>query len=107
MSGAHTPGPWTQSGLSDWYPDRYEGSGSFSWTVIRSESADSDLAIVIKEGRHDDPELDANARLIVASPELLEAAEAVLGSTYAVHYRLISPFKELAAAVAKAKGGAA
>jgi len=47
------------------------------------------------------------ADAMAAAPDLLEAAEAVVTSTYAAHYRLISPFKELVAAIAKAKGGAA
>jgi len=41
-----------------------------------------------------------------AEPDLIAAAEAVLASAFVTHYRLISPFKELAAALAKAKGGA-
>ena len=73
MKGGHTPGPWVENGISDWYPDRYEGRGGASWTIIRSESADHDLAIVMTTRHHEDEQFDANARLITAAPDLLEA----------------------------------
>ena len=40
-----------------------------------------------------------------AEPTLIEAAEVLLASTFAAPYRLISPFKELADALARAKAG--
>ena len=39
-----------------------------------------------------------------ADSDLLTAAEDLMNSTFAKHYRLISPFKELAAAIASARG---
>ena len=72
-----TAGPWAESGDSNWFPDRYEGGGSAIWTVIRSDSADYDVAIVMQAQRwdRDNGILDANARLIAAAPDLYEALE--------------------------------
>jgi hypothetical protein len=39
-----------------------------------------------------------------STPSLIEAAEAVLASPSVAPYRLISPFKELAAAIAQTRG---
>ena len=44
--------------------------------------------------------------MIRAAPALLAAAEALMSSTYAKDYRLVSPFKELSAAIKLAKGEA-
>lgn len=47
----------------------------------------------------------ADARTVVTG--LATAAEALLASPMCAKYRLISPYKDLAAALAKVKGGAA
>jgi hypothetical protein len=47
---------------------------------------------------------EANARVIAAAPDLLDAARGLLASSWCENTKLISPFKELVAAVAKAEG---
>lgn len=61
IKGKHTPGPWYRSG-----------------DHIREEASDAIIATVSDGGRDDTPvltdeEIAANAHLIAAAPELLEA----------------------------------
>lgn len=66
MSAKHTPGPW-----------RYSGPNSgeiFGWMGQKQ-----DIPLVIaKVGGYWDGEQEANARLIAAAPDLLEAVEHAL-----------------------------
>lgn len=96
MSAGHTPGPWKIEADRDpsarqKHPDHYfiqiGEIGTPGWKG--SVSGHCGLA---------------NARLIAAAPDLLTAAKAVLQSSFAQNYVRISPFKELAEAVAKAEG---
>jgi hypothetical protein len=72
----HTPGPWFAAGssiLARGTTDTF--SGSVSGTIAYAESLDqSDI-----EGRnwHTSGNRDANARLIAAAPDLLEALEEI------------------------------
>lgn len=100
---AHTPGPW-----------QLEAGRSF-------KTASGEFYITYGKDRFGNPlfrdfcELDANARLIAAAPDLLEAAEAALVRLdayfrYSKSYEvglLCKPAEDLRAAIAKAKGGAA
>jgi len=73
MSEKHTPGPWVENGNSDWYPDRHEGQGDSSWVVIRSDTADIDVAIVMEQVSYWNAAetMEANALLIAAAPTML------------------------------------
>lgn len=66
MSG-HTPGPWSL--IVD---DAGDGSEIYGFDV----SAPNGRGIAYYDA-NDDPETEANARLIAAAPELLEALKAV------------------------------
>ena len=48
---------------------------------------------------------DTVGQMVAALPELLAAAEGLMNSSFAENYRLISPFKELGHAIAKARSG--
>lgn len=115
MSSKHTPGPWALESV-----DTSVGSchkiGPFPSAGVRSEVhacvyADR-LRLGLDDGNPIAAELLANARLIAAAPELLEAlirleAELV-EDKYGECYEP-SPFENLAlarAAIAKATGGA-
>ena len=68
---AHTPGPWK----SDWRFIVAPDPKGIHADIYIAEIAESD-----EEGRvADDQQQAANARLIAAAPDLLEAAEEVLG----------------------------
>ena len=95
-SPAHTPGPWDVEPKGS----RHFVDGADGLTV----------AYLDRAGVRERSEIEANARLIAAAPELLEALEAVLPDLE--HYVAThgpGPDKRLAAAraaIAKAKGGA-
>lgn len=90
---AHTPGPWLA--------EDYEGAGSADWYVVPHDHKGTIAALTGLEA-------EANACLIAAAPDLLEALE-YADSEFA---RLglpedCSPRLNISAAIAKAKGGAA
>lgn len=69
--GKHTPGPW-QSVC---------GRNSDNWPVHYVHANNHGIATLIfqpEEGRYTQEQSEANARLIAAGPELLEAARAAL-----------------------------
>ena len=78
MSAKHTPGPWIGAGPSFGDPlPRYT-------TEIVTEWEDEDgevLSICKLPFHHHDDENEANARLIAAAPDLLEALHAMLSHT--------------------------
>lgn len=96
MSGAHTPGPW------DWCCglQHHITHGQFGGTAIPRGNWIADVGC--GEGSR------ANARLIAAAPELLEALEALaLYHENGGHLgELQSVLWEANAAIAKAKGSA-
>ena len=94
---SHTPGPWE---LAHEQHSRYCHVNSVDWgmfasVVVRMQGMDCDC-----------PEGLANARLIAAAPELLEAAEKAL------HYMRLHKYADqawaddLASAISKARGTA-
>lgn len=70
----HTPGTWVESSeFEDWSIDT---GGNNTFCLVGPEG-EAPVAIVVVPSAFDmDDELDANARLIAAAPELLEAAQA-------------------------------
>ena len=98
----HTPGPWVGAGPSFGDPlPRYT-------TEIVTEWEDEDEqrpVICTLPFRHYDHENEANARLIAAAPELLEALEEIMKQTDQRSNYLIDHVYLIArAAIAKAKG---
>jgi len=89
---SHTPGPW----------EEYSGG-----ETIHSAGG-SLICIVCPEGHTLDSADRANAHLIAAAPELVEALEAVLGTfsdaTDDIHNHC-DPIRMARQALAKAKGG--
>ena len=105
---SHTPGPW------DVYPGTRAGidtkDGSFSIVVAGYD--DDECGIW---GRTN-AEAEANARLIAAAPDLLEALSELLAEAEDIfvcmadatgidRHRHPAPFKKARAAIAKATGG--
>lgn len=78
MSGQHTPGPWE----IDWNISRLDihASGQLVATLRRST----------KDGAptYDDAEAKANAGLIAAAPDLLEALRGALKALEAIGYEM-------------------
>lgn len=67
MTAKHTPGPWRAERTGPW--DGWDG-----WEVIAKDGA----TVCNGLGSQRNPIREANARLIAAAPELLEAAKLVL-----------------------------
>lgn len=96
----HTPGPWKLlevGGLGHLCPA--DGNGISILTVVTE--GDVDFAAVYE---------DADARLIAAAPELLEALQNLLNDTQHKEHQDCDdgpcPVREARAAIAKATGGA-
>ena len=116
----HTPGPWR---LSDWF-EAHDGVSRVCCDVVATpDTTRRDIAIarvsylptnVYPVDRHDVPgnradTADANARLIAAAPELLEACYDTLTrleywSADPASRTLDAAFAVLRAAIAKAEG---
>jgi hypothetical protein len=82
----HTPGPWDNYG-----PIVHIGGQHIAHVVLNETNAD---------GNRGSDEERANARLIAAAPELLEACEAVANDPYTT----CACAEKVRAAIAKAKG---
>lgn len=93
----HTPGPWTAR------PDSNREEAD--WTIVLNGSAGYDL-MPWTDGQGVNP---ADARLIAAAPDLLAAAQALLGEADSTggHTRTVSRLSvdHLRAAIEKATGG--
>ena len=90
----HTPGPW---GISPIKKYAHDGPG------IYPKGADLPVAVVRSILRKEE-ERQANARLIAAAPDMLEALElAVDGLEPGFPFRSIKAFEKMHAAIAKAK----
>lgn len=97
----HTPGPW-----------RVEES----WGAPCIQAKKRPVATVLYHNGSEDPDVEANARLIAAAPDLLAAAEAaaaacdctngliVTGATPFLEYGPCPKCATLRAAIAKARG---
>ena len=88
----HTKGPWRLSDNKQWIQGEW----------------DTDIACICNAHYWGQPQADANARLITAAPELLDAcreAESVL-RTFAEANTAVAPrtLEKLRAALAKAEG---
>jgi len=73
MGGEHTPGPWGLGNHNDWSVD---GPGNYSSWHLLAKGRKAPIAILcepMKGWRDNDAQLEANARLIAAAPDLLEA----------------------------------
>ena len=93
MSAKHTPGPWrsrNRLGSGNWKDERSIGVESFEW-IIADVCGDID---------HTD-EARANARLIAAAPDLLEALADLVENGLGTE-----AVKRARAAIAKARGEA-
>lgn len=108
MSG-HTPGPWSV-GIS--YPPRIiapnnrGGAHSVSVAGVHQPKCDWGLEGMARNGRgHRNPEVQANARLIAAAPELLAALEEAV-NLLVEHAGAHPSIDDSAAAIAKARGEA-
>ena len=98
----HTPGPWIGAGPSFGDPlPRYT-------TEIVTEREDEDGAatsICELPFHHHDDENEANARLIAAAPELLEALKEIVDAADGAGWEQLDPsFKKARAAIARATG---
>lgn len=91
MSAAHTPGPWAVSGAG-------------RHALVRGE----DLTIVAVRHRLEGDVHEANACLIAAAPDLLEALEQLLDDLDALAPAkpCIEAIEQAQAAIAKARGEA-
>ena len=102
MDTKHTPGPWyvnTNGSLSEYAVCAEVFGSGFSSSVAVAMQRDNKARNPISPD-----EALANARLIAAAPELLEALESLkplLNSSYGQRYRA-----QAFAAIAKATGGA-
>lgn len=89
----HTPGPWKA---------RPPQGGRFGWGIVPANAAIPWITTLDSYGDrpHYEAEQEANARLISAAPELLEALRAVIGGKY-----LSDAMKMARAAIRKAESG--
>src|SRR5215472_15289819 len=99
MSAKHTPGPWFDSG-------EYDRTLGYTDTTIINEEREL-IAIVRVESTRE--QLQANARLIAAAPELLAALKAIQHNAQVMNQaepnRVWSAVDDIArSAIAKAEG---
>ena len=96
-TATHTPGPWEARKGAGWYVarPRYGGAtlavGMEAVTLVTSPS---------ETQWNDDAESEANARLIAAAPDLLEALENLIEW----EWKISGLIKNARAAIAKARG---
>lgn len=102
MNTKHTAGPWDY----DRAPQDYDGGGSPAYCTVTAESGE----IIIAEVNDKIAEGVANARLIAASPCLLQFAEWAThqfcgdSGTGEIHWEQFPEFVAGQAAIAKATG---
>jgi hypothetical protein len=103
MTQAHTPGPWT---IPDWMQLGRIDVVATNGCKVAAVYLQADPTTV--KGW---PTEEANARLIAAAPDLLEASQGLLAHTYPINNKSLRGGKsalvyleQLAAAVAKAEG---
>lgn len=93
-AGKHTPGPWSAKPSAD------TGYGDPEWAPFQIESDEWIVAVAI--GDVDDLNAEANARLIAAAPDLLEALSELIEAN-SFYFKPGNPWGDKArAAIAKA-----
>ena len=103
MTTQHTPGPWRTSDNGEWTAS-YDGLGSSCYQGIKDEFGNVvALAVAHDPNLFSDPDTYANARLIAAAPDLLEALKNLLESHYNGNV-IKADCAEAEAAIAKATG---
>lgn len=120
---SHTPGPWgkleTESSVDLEFPDGRKVSG---WQDVGTADGHVVAIVVSKDAetyRDGDGVADANARLIAAAPDLLEALTGLLGNAELARFHmsateegmligsaLFDTIQQSRAAIAKATGAA-
>lgn len=101
MSAKHTPGPWV---IEEWDSD-YGPTGDFS--IFQSDEEEVRMPIASVQAAFNGKNTQANARLIAAAPDLLEAAMSlkdVCNRPSAARTRA-EAWRALDKAIAKATGG--
>lgn len=93
----HTPGPWMAK------DQVIRGPGLHPYPTVESQIADCRQTW---ECRLSDNEAEANARLIAAAPELLEALRLVLNDNRLMNAMNREQARAILDAIAKATGGA-
>jgi hypothetical protein len=91
----HSPGPWELGRITDGFQELNAFHGEAPWARFA-------CVAVMVDGRPD-AEGKANARLIAAAPELLEALGAIVAFDTPLPCGLL---QQARAAIAKAEGGA-
>lgn len=108
MSAAHTPGPWKAEGIA-----KVQNSSSLDYPITDERGACIAHVIFNEDGGDNREECHADARLIAAAPELLEALEGIASATcekwempYADFKKQFMPWARNVSlrAIAKAKG---
>jgi hypothetical protein len=108
METKHTPGPWTAEPYGDNGRWEVNSDGKLPWKAIADIRCDHMGADAVNEA-----EAEANAKLIAAAPELLEACQAAFDLVYRIALKhresmsqqeYTSTQEALLAAIAKATG---
>ena len=118
--GSHTPGPWMEIETETSIDLDDDGHGRLTGWGDIADSNGRVIAVALGYGAWIDPECDANARLIAAAPDLLEALQSIVGQHDKFRqrngnqedaYNLLASrwdiFDNARAAIAKATGAAA
>lgn len=106
MSTKHTPGPWIVCGSQN---ENQLTTGSIWIETIKGDNVASIHRVKAETLREEEKEMCANARLMAASPELLEAlkeAEAIIQSLCArsaINPNAIKNFNKITNAIQKAE----
>lgn len=97
MTTKHTPGPWAVA--------KAKHGVDMSHHIVALVAPDrEDRALVVHAHQGDDTQADANARLIAAAPELLEALEGLLAVSVDTSPAELLAMIAAREAIAKAKG---
>ena len=106
MSTTHSPAPWAIAGRYGLYKDEISDANGNSVATVRTRNTYPKAQI---EDMYDIPEGQANARLIAAAPELLDALHHILnieGACFGADesWNLDWHWAKVRAAIAKAEG---
>lgn len=110
MTAQHTPGPWEQSIKG--YDSDFFVEGEWEIAICGSDKHDGELPPMIAAVTNlslVDEEAEANARLIAAAPDLLEALQSLVDMDVAYQRgpKVAEAIENARASIAKATGGAA